>query len=382
MKLSIFKNEKFGQLRCIEINSEIWFVGKDVIDTLGYKTDEGISYTKYIKRHCLKGQYILYDKNSSFKDYKSFDYRELGQRGGYLVNEPGLYSLTLGSELESAVEFKQWVTEEVLPSIRKNGGYISPNATMQQIEDLSRFSKVKVMTTFAECNPLKLEDTINSLKIHIEDFPTKQKIELYKLAIKGLGINLDTLTSKSSSLCFYVSEQKALLTAVMHELENRRNGGIKASKTKKIAQQDEKIKELSRQLDKFTSQYAICVNYHGFSVNAMYSTLKDGTVVKSDAYNYWIDNFPKKDLEPIDSFNERVDKTKPMKLFLAFEKKKEHDLDNLIKSFQDMLATVYGFDDRLVEAYIIKKMDDVDTYEEGKIYYWIVNDDLYDETEE
>jgi phage antirepressor YoqD-like protein len=48
----------------------------------------------------------------------------LGQRGGYLINESGFYALVLGSELPSAKRFKRWITKEVIPQIRKTGGYI------------------------------------------------------------------------------------------------------------------------------------------------------------------------------------------------------------------------------------------------------------------
>lgn len=48
----------------------------------------------------------------------------MGQRGGYLINESGVYALILGSELPSAKRFKRWITKEVIPQIRKTGGYI------------------------------------------------------------------------------------------------------------------------------------------------------------------------------------------------------------------------------------------------------------------
>lgn len=105
--IQIFKNEQFGQVRVITKGGEPWFVGKDVAGVLGYSdTNKAISMHVDIEDK-------LNDKMES----------RLGQRGGWLINESGLYSLILGSKLPSAKKFKKWVTSDVLPSIRKHGMY-------------------------------------------------------------------------------------------------------------------------------------------------------------------------------------------------------------------------------------------------------------------
>lgn len=93
---------------------EPWFVAKDVCDVLGYT-----NASKAISDHV-----DLEDKlnNESLSS--------LGQRGGWLVNESGLYSLVLSSKLPTAKEFQRWVTHEVLPSIRKHGGYMAGQERM------------------------------------------------------------------------------------------------------------------------------------------------------------------------------------------------------------------------------------------------------------
>ena len=110
-ELHIFKNEEFGEIRTVTIDNEPWFVGKDVAAILGYANPN-----EAIQDHIDKE-----DKLNS-KTLSSFDL-DLGQRGGWLINESGLYSLILSSKLESAKKFKHWVTSEVLPSIRKHGMY-------------------------------------------------------------------------------------------------------------------------------------------------------------------------------------------------------------------------------------------------------------------
>lgn len=87
---------------------EPWFVAKDVCDVLGYA-----NASKAINDHVDQEDKLNNESLSS-----------LGQRGGWLVNESGLYSLVLSSKLPTAKEFKRWVTHEVLPQIRRTGGYI------------------------------------------------------------------------------------------------------------------------------------------------------------------------------------------------------------------------------------------------------------------
>lgn len=106
-ELQIFQNEEFGEIRTVTINSEPWFVGKDVATALGYQ-----NASKALADHVEECDKLNNESLSS-----------LGQRGGWLINESGLYALIFGSKLESAKRFKHWVTSEVLPSIRKHGVY-------------------------------------------------------------------------------------------------------------------------------------------------------------------------------------------------------------------------------------------------------------------
>lgn len=113
--LQIFKNESFGEIRTVLIDNEPYFVGKDVAEALGYERE-----TKAIVDHVDEEDRKMLDGKT-----QSYFGIELGQRGGWLINESGLYSLILSSKLPTAKAFKRWVTSEVLPSIRKNGGYLA-----------------------------------------------------------------------------------------------------------------------------------------------------------------------------------------------------------------------------------------------------------------
>lgn len=108
-KIEIFKNEQFGEIRTVVIDNEPWFVGKDVATALGYKDTSDA-----LKRHVDEDDKLT----RCFTD--SGQEREM-----YIISESGLYSLVLSSKLESAKQFKKWVTSEVLPTIRKTGGYVA-----------------------------------------------------------------------------------------------------------------------------------------------------------------------------------------------------------------------------------------------------------------
>lgn len=110
-ELQIFKNEEFGEVRTVTIDNEPWFVGKDVATALGYK-DTSDALKKHVSEDDKK---IL--KPGEMPTLKMSNY------GAYIINESGLYALIFGSKLESAKRFKHWVTSEVLPVIRKTGGY-------------------------------------------------------------------------------------------------------------------------------------------------------------------------------------------------------------------------------------------------------------------
>lgn len=114
-----FSNDEFGTIRTLSINNEPWFVGKDVAEKLGYKEPRS-AVSKKVEND---------DRGVAEMDTPS------GKQNMTIINESGLYSLILSSKLESAKRFKRWVTGEVLPSIRKSGGYISGQEDMSD-EDL------------------------------------------------------------------------------------------------------------------------------------------------------------------------------------------------------------------------------------------------------
>jgi len=109
-----FKTDDFS-IRAVEIDGEPWFVGKDIAEALGYSDT-----VNAIKLHC----------RGVVKHHPISD--SLGRKQNTrLINEPDLFRLVVNSQLPAAEQFEQWVFEEVLPSIRKTGGYQSQRTAPQ-----------------------------------------------------------------------------------------------------------------------------------------------------------------------------------------------------------------------------------------------------------
>lgn len=121
-----FENAAFGTIRAMSEGGEPWFVAKDVCGILGYANP-----SKAIADHVENEDKLNNETLSS-----------LGQRGGWLINESGLYSLIFGSKKPEAKAFKRWVTHEVLPAIRKTGGYMAARPDETPEETMARALRI------------------------------------------------------------------------------------------------------------------------------------------------------------------------------------------------------------------------------------------------
>ena len=132
-ELMIFNNPEFGNIRTMERDGAPWFVGKDVAEALGYSNSRDAVSTH------VDGE----DKATvAFHDGSQ-------NRNMVVINESGLYALALGSKLPTAKKFKRWVTSEVIPSIRKHGGYINGQENMTP-EELMASALLMAQKTLAD----------------------------------------------------------------------------------------------------------------------------------------------------------------------------------------------------------------------------------------
>lgn len=162
-QLKIFENEEFGQIRTALRDGEVWFVGKDVAEALGYAN----------ARDAINKHVDSEDKGVAKCDTLG------GAQELTVINESGLYSLILGSKLESAKRFKRWVTSEVLPAIRKTGSY-----------DMDEYSPEMKAILMHDKKLVKIDNRVTDLENHMTIDYGQQTVlgdEVNKAVLDALG---------------------------------------------------------------------------------------------------------------------------------------------------------------------------------------------------
>lgn len=189
-EVMIFNNRDFGEMRTIEINQETWFIGKDVADILGYANTKDA-----LTRHVDEEDKLRSGITTSGQT------REM-----VLINESGLFSLILSSKLPSAKKFKRWMTNEVLPSIRKHGLYATdellsnPDLFISVLQDL-KFEREKRKN-------LELENAQNKQIIN----ELQPKASYYDLILQNRSLVPITQIAKDYGL------SGRALNAMLHDL--------------------------------------------------------------------------------------------------------------------------------------------------------------------
>ncbi len=173
--IQIFNNAEFGEIRTIEQNGEPWFVGKDVATALGYSNPQ-----KAIRDHVDEQDRTV---NDSFT---------VNGTQGVLINESGLYSLCFSSKLEGAKRFKRWVTSEVLPSIRKNGGYLAGQDQLTP-EELMAKALLYANKTLAERDARISELTVQNQTLlpkaeYFDDLVDRNLLTSFRETAKEFGV--------------------------------------------------------------------------------------------------------------------------------------------------------------------------------------------------
>lgn len=161
--IKIFDNPEFGQVRTVEIDGEGWLVGKDVALALGYKDT-----SDSIKRHV--------DND----DKLTRCFTDSGQsRDMTVINESGLYSLVLSSKLPGAKKFKKWITSEVIPTIRKTGGYVDNSSKFvdNYFSNLSKNTKEIILSELENKNKCLMAQKVKIDKELLDNADVIEKIQ-------------------------------------------------------------------------------------------------------------------------------------------------------------------------------------------------------------
>ena len=246
-KMQIFDSAQFGRIRTFDVNGNPWFVGRDVAVALGYKETA----------KAVREKVDIEDKGVSEMDTPG------GKQQITIINESGLYSLILSSKLPSAKQFKRWITSEVLPSIRKTGGYSKPHAAQPAAES----SRPKFLIQSAEemMAEARICDSRVSLAnqwltlFHIATDPEIKETCMLKAA-SVLNGGVDITSRPSNPMILSSGENTASAMSVSqgdHELLNARQ----VSEILGIAPQ--RIGRLANLNDLKTDEYGAWLEYDG-----------------------------------------------------------------------------------------------------------------------
>ena len=166
--IEVFENPIFGQIRMVMVDDEPWFVAKDISDKLGYAQTSNMM------------------KRIDDEDFKSSVLDGMNMKS-LLINESGLYSAIIGSKLPSAKQFKHWVTSEVLPTIRKTGGYVNNDELF-----------ISTYLPYADENTkLIFSQTLKTVREQNETIKRQQKEIIHKEdVIIGLVDDIDLATKR------------------------------------------------------------------------------------------------------------------------------------------------------------------------------------------
>lgn len=185
-EIQIFKSKEFGNVRTLMFNNEPYLVGKDVAVALGYAKPENA-----LSAHVDDEDKTITLIQGSGSNYKS---------NTTIINESGLYSLVFSSQLPTAKKFKRWVTSEVLPALRKNGGYIV--ATSEDTPELIMARALQVAQATIDRHKKQLEQANERIALQGEQLKSQApKVDYYDQVLQSEG----TMTTGQVAACFGMS---------------------------------------------------------------------------------------------------------------------------------------------------------------------------------
>ena len=308
------------------------------------------------------------------------------------LTETQLYDFMLEARTDKCKPFRKWLVEEVLPSIRQNGCYISETATKEDIDFESLYGIRRIYDTFFNSTDVvaeyerffELSKQKRANNHHA--FNNQDRIKLSKKIIEALE-NKARFGIASKEPIYKIMSYQELQTRVHSDittLYNRYNGGIKTSQKKQIKLLEAEKESLIIELENVKSELEsiqqqgedvpfLEIPYYGFSTNKMYEP-KFGKFKATKQYNFWRNNFPKY-LIRNHSFTDHVDFTKPICVEMYFLTNGKFDVDNFSKPLLDVIANALNINDKVFTKTICcecaEKVDD--HYRDGKIFVRMYN---------
>lgn len=373
------ENPIFGEVRFTIIDGKEYAVANDVAKALGYADPKST-----ISKKCKGVAKIATPTNGG------------NQQLSY-IPESDIYRLIFGSKLPNAEQFQDWVFEEVLPTIRQKGAYISDNGADQ---DYLKFAYGQIEETFKNASI----ETLPSLYKEAIDFYSKNenKLPYYKTEASKKKSNKLFNSNKKESLS---STKLTIMNKIKTSLLNRKDlleskqmygsmsdlqrvidkvsNNIKTLNDNvnrgKLASANRKIKEMQKCIEEIKTNYEWLnpslesgyyneLPYHAFSYNCAKKF--------PSTFKKWKEDFPFEYVWSKETWEEYfdIDFTKPIKIIIKNVNQEKLDTDNLEKATVDRLFyDVFGIDDNIVKGVDCITIGHCDNYETGKIYYYLRN---------
>lgn len=347
-QIKIFENDNFKVKTKLE-NGEVLFDAATVAKCLG------LTQIKNDK------EYVKWERiNSYINNFNVSPQVEKIKKGDF-IPESAAYLLAMKANNDTAIQFQIWLSTEVLPTIRKYGAYISPDAKKEDVDKLEKFSKYRIRKTFSNATKANIQKLLDEFDDFKNTMSARDTIIALNSAIKGLE-TFKQNNKDSAAYQFLIEEKLREYTKCLLTKHNKINGGIKSYKTKQINNLNNDLKEwqdYANALYPLPEEF-ITIPIHPFSFNYMYETLEDDVKVKTEDYKTWIKMFPKVDWP-------KLDQNKCYNIYLEFGAITAFDTDNLVKATLDQIVrdTDLENDNNFMGIYINRF--DVEDYKDGYI---------------
>lgn len=227
MNLQAFNNKQFGELRVLQNEKETWIIAKDVCNALGLKNvSQALSSVDDDDKSSINPNIINYDiglSNVFNKNTIGFDIKTVipeSRNGGkklLLINESGFYTLVLRSNMPQAKQFRKWVTSEVLPSIRKHGGYLTPEKLEEVLLSPDTIMKLAQNLKAEQERRIEAENRAASLEEDVA-YQAKElkeagpKVEYYEQVMNSKSLINTTIIAKDLGM------SATKLNKILHQL--------------------------------------------------------------------------------------------------------------------------------------------------------------------
>ena len=383
MEIKVFEN---CDVRIIIQNDEPLFEIYSTGKALGYSRWDGKTYDE-------SGEQKLYAYKSRIDNViRNAEITPIEINDNKYFNESQLYDFMLEANSKQCKPFRKWICNEVIPSIRQNGCYISDTATKEDIDFESLYGIRRIYDTFYKSSDVITEydrffemSKAKRLNNH-HAFNNQDRIKLSKKILEALDSRSRFAIASKEPISKIMSYQELSLRiqSDITQLSNRYNGGIKAQQARKITQLELEKQNLITELNdtrELLVQQQSCdvpfleIPYRGFSTNKMYEP-KFGKFKRTKEYNFWENNFPKYLLRN-KSFSDHIDFEKPICVEMYFLTNGKFDVDNFSKPLLDVISRTLNVNDKVFTKTICCECNNKveDHYKDGKIYLRMYNYD-------